>query len=195
MTADSREEVLESAFRRAGSGDPAAFAEWMAMVEHPLRRSLARFARAVDVEVVVQETFMRMWLVACDNTRRLEGGNASLKFALRVARNVAHEELRHTRLFNFYDDKALGELPETVFVPELPDPALRKAINECVDRLPAKPRTALNARVQDGQLPDRDLAAGVKMKLNTFLQNIVRARKLVAECLEKRGVRLKEVLS
>lgn len=189
MTADSREEMLETAFGRAESGDADAFAEWMAIAEHPLRRSLARFARAVDVEVVVQETFLRMWLVACDDTRRLEGGNASLKFALGVARNVAHEELRKTRLFQFVD-----EVPEPVSVPNLPDPALRKAINECMGRLPEKPRTALNARVQDGHLPDRDLAAGARMKLNTFLQNIVRARKLMAECLEKRGVRLEEVM-
>ncbi len=33
------------------------------------------------------------------------------------------------------------------------------------------------------------------MQLNTFLQNIVRARKFVAACLEKAGVPLKEFMS
>lgn len=194
MTDDNQADRLETAFRRAGLGDPDAFAEWMGMVENPLRCSLARFARAVDVEVVVQETLLRMWLIACDRTRRLEGENASLKFALRVARNVAHEELRHARPYHFLDDKELNQLPEVSFKPEFPDHALRKAIADCLDRLPAQPKRALNARVRDGHLPDRDLALEAKMKLNTFLQNIVRARRLVADCLEKRGVRLGEIL-
>jgi DNA-directed RNA polymerase specialized sigma24 family protein len=192
---DIQAERLEAEFRQAGLGDPDAFARWMAMVERPLRRSLARFARAIDVEVVVQEALMRMWLVVCDPTQRLEGLNASLRFALGVARNVALEELRRTRLYQFLDDKALNQLPEFSFNPELPDPALGDAIRECLDRLPGKPKTAITARIQEGHLPDRDMARGARMKLNTFLQNIVRARRLIANCLEKRGVRLEEILS
>ena len=33
------------------------------------------------------------------------------------------------------------------------------------------------------------------MTLNTFLQNVGRARKLIAECLRKRGVDLAELLT
>lgn len=186
---------LESAFRRAGYGDADAFAEWMGIVEYPLRRSLAAFARAVDVEVVVQESFLRMWLIACDPGRRLQGEKASLKFAIRLARNVALEELRHTRLYQYFDEKDYDELPEMRVVPQLPDPALRRAIHECLDRLPEQPKTALNARIEDGHLPDRDLAQGARMKLNTFLQNIVRARRLMAKCLEDRGVNLEGILA
>jgi DNA-directed RNA polymerase specialized sigma24 family protein len=191
----NQSERIESAFRRAGSGDADAFAEWMGMVEYPMRRSLAAFARAVDVEVVVQESFLRMWLIACDPARCLEGENASLKFALGLARNVALEELRRTRIYQYIDDKSSDALPEICIAPEFPDPALRRAIHECLDRLPAKPKTALRARIQDGDLPDRDLAQDAGMKLNTFLQNIVRARKFMARCLENKGVKLDGVLS
>jgi DNA-directed RNA polymerase specialized sigma24 family protein len=194
MPDDNQSDRLETVFRRAGLGDPDAFAEWMGMVENPLRCSLARFARAVDVEVVVQETLMRTWLVARDRTRCLEGENASLKFALRVARNVVHEELRHGHLYRLLDDEEWNQLPEASFKPEFPDYALRQAIVDCMERLPAQPKKALNARVREGHLPDRDLALETRMKLNTFLQNIVRARRLVADCLEKRGVRLEEIL-
>jgi DNA-directed RNA polymerase specialized sigma24 family protein len=186
---------IDTAFAVAGHGDTQAFAVWMSMVETPLRQSLARFARVVDSEVVVQETFLRMWLVARDPARRLEGEDALLRFALRVARNVVHEELRRMRPYQSIDDKELNELPEMSFAPELPDPALGKAISECIDRLPEQPKTALRARIQEGYMPDRDLAQRVRMKLNTFLQNIVRARKLMSECLERRGVRLVEILS
>ena len=56
-----------------------------------------------------------------------------------------------------------------------------------------RPRKAMEARLQ-GATPDRDLAEELGMKLNTFLQNIVRARKALAGCLEESGVRLAEYL-
>jgi len=74
------------------------------------------------------------------------------------------------------------------------DPALEKAIHKCIESLPTQPKRALTARIRNGHLPDRDLAQGVRMKLNTFLQNIVRARKLFADCLEHKGVQLAEFL-
>jgi RNA polymerase sigma-70 factor (ECF subfamily) len=42
----------------------------------------------------------------------------------------------------------------------------------------------------DGSRPDATLARGLGMRLNTYLQNIARARKLVAECLERHGIDL-----
>jgi len=181
---------LDAAFKRAELADAEAFGVWAGMVENPLRKHLARFARYVDVEAVLQETLLRMWLFVCDSSRRLEGENASLKFAYGVARNVAREEARCNGLGKFVDEKDLDHIPEPGFEPELPDPALRKAILLCIGRLPAQPKAALRARIQHEDMPDRELAEMQRMKLNTFLQNIVRARKFMAECLESRGVRL-----
>jgi DNA-directed RNA polymerase specialized sigma24 family protein len=89
----------------------------------------------------------------------------------------------------------LDKLPESCLNPEFPDPALGKAIGECMERPPAHPRNALAARIGEGHLPERELAQGLRMKVNTFLQNIVRARRLLTDCLERRGVRLGEILS
>jgi len=190
MAVASQSIMIEAAFRRARAGDADAFAEWMKMVEHPLWRSLARFARHIDLEVVVQETFLRMWIVACDLGRHLEGEYASLKFALRVARNVGLEELRRTRCGSTV---SFDEQPEPPVCFDFPDPLLKKTIYRCFDLLPQKPKSAMAARLQDGHLPDRELAGTLRMTLNTFLQNIVRARKFMAECLEKRGVRLEGI--
>jgi len=195
MTDAAQGNLRETAFRQARSGNLDAFADWMGMVEIPLRRSLTRFAGAVDVEVVLQETLMRMWLFATDTARPLEGENASLRFACRVAKNVALEEIRKYRHERFVDLDKLENLPEGALDPHLPDPALRRAISECVQRLPEQPRRALMARICEGHLPDRELAERVLMKANTFLQNIVRARRLVADCLGRRGIRLAEILS
>jgi len=71
----------------------------------------------------------------------------------------------------------------------VPDPMLRRAIAECRDKLPAKPREAFDARLASaGGKDDDDLAQAIGMRLNTFLQNFTRARKLLADCLKKRGV-------
>lgn len=195
MTYVESEDRLDEAFRAARSGDRTAFADWMGMVEIPLRRSLARFARAVDVEVVIQETLMRMWLIACDPQRELKGDNASIRFAFRVARNVALEEIRRCRHERFVDLNTLDDLPEGRVEVDPPDPALSRAIRDCMQRLPQKPRTALEARVRGGNLRDRQLAESLRMKPNTFFQNIVRARRLLRACLERRGVRLEEIMS
>ncbi len=195
MSRDQCAGRLDELFRLACVGGPEAFAEWMRMLEIPLRRSLRRFARAVDVEVVVQETFMRMWLVATDPGRTLEGTDASLKFAFRVARNVALEEIRRNRADRFVDLEKLEDLPEGTYDPPPGDPALAGAIAECFERLPAKPRRALLARLNGDSLADSALAAHMRMRLNTFLQNIVRARRSMEKCLEGKGVRLEEVMS
>ena len=195
MSDDHRAVRPDELFLLACWGRPDAYAEWMGMVEIPLRRSLQRFARAVDVEVVMQETFMRMWLVANDRQRILEGTNASLKFAFRVARNVALEEIRRRRLDRLVDLEHLEDLPEGSYDPEPRDPALARAIADCFRRLPDKPRRALGARLEGDCLPDRVLAERLRMRLNTYLQNIVRARRAMERCLEGRGVRLKEALS
>jgi hypothetical protein len=57
------------------------------------------------------------------------------------------------------------------------DPMLLRAIEECHARLPARPAAALEARRV------------------TFLQNVVRARGFLAECLRRRGIDLAVELS
>jgi DNA-directed RNA polymerase specialized sigma24 family protein len=192
---EDREDQLEELFRLARLGDRGAFAQWMGMIEIPLRRSLHRFARAVDVEAVVQETLLRMWLVAMDPQRALEGSYASLKYAFAVGRIVALEEMRRYRQDRFVELEVLDGLPEGRIDPDPPDPALARKIRECMERLPRRPHEALCARVHNGHLSDRQLAATLRMKANTFFQNIVRARRLLRECLARRGVRLEGILS
>ena len=137
---------------------------------------------------------MRMWLVARDPARVLEGSHAPIKFAMRVARNVALEEIRRYRHERFVGLDALDNRPEGRVEPDPRDPALARAIQDCMESLPEQPRRALSGRVRDGGLPDREIAAALRMKINTFLQNVVRARRLLRECLDRRGVRLGEIL-
>ncbi len=88
-----RESVLseiDHAFEGTRAGDAEAFAAWVRLVEISLRGSLRHFARAVDVEAVMQEGLLRMWRLA--PALKLEGQSASLRFALRMLHNLAVSE-------------------------------------------------------------------------------------------------------
>lgn len=172
-------------------GDVHAFGQWMAACESTVRDSLRSFARVIDVEAVLQETLLRTWQVA----PRFEPDgrpNALLRFTIRIARNLAISEVRRTKAAPVEAEAletalaAVDESPVTA-----PDPLLRNAIADCRDKLPPKPREAFDARLSSAGGDDDDtLAASLGMKLNTFLQNFTRARKHLADCLQKHGVDL-----
>ena len=185
---------IDTLFARVRMGDKLAFSRWMGRVERPIRMSLARFARAVDVEAIVQETLLRMWVLATRSLRELEGENASLRFAIGLARNLARSEARRMGRMQFLPPEDLPDVP--LDPPPAPDPGLAAAIRDCVGKLTAKLRAVLESRVARGALePDRELAAALGMKLNTFLQNVVRARQQMRTCLEGKGVPLGEIPS
>ena len=171
------------------SGDKQSFARWLSGAERPVRDSLRSFAKVIDVEAVLQEALLRVWQVA----PRFEPDgrpNGLLRLGVRIARNLAVSEVRRTRA------TPVEPADLEVAVDATPsDPILRQAIEACRDKLPAKPRQALDARLASGGgLDDDALASSLGMKLNTFLQNFTRARQLLAECLRKNGIVLDQEL-
>jgi RNA polymerase sigma-70 factor (ECF subfamily) len=175
-------------------GEPRAFGSWMSGAEPRVRDSLRSFAQVIDVEAVLQETLLRTWQVA---PRMVADGRPDglLRMAIRIGRNLAITEVRRTKATPAEGDDletalAAGEPPASA-----PDPMLRRAIVECHDKLPDKPRQALDARLASaGGQDDDDLATALRMKLNTFLQNVTRARQLIADCLHKRGIAIDQEL-
>lgn len=169
------------------AGDSRAFGQWVAGCELSLRGSLRKFAAAVDTEAVLQEALLRVWQVA---PKFAPDGrpDALLRFASVTARNVALSEMRRLGT-KVPEPEGLGA--EVAVAAQSPDPLLRAAVIDCRDKLPGKPRLALDQRLESaGADDDHVLAERVGMKLNTFLQNFTRARKLLAECLQKRGIDL-----
>ena len=170
------------------AGDAMAFAQWLAGAERPLRASLRSFAASVDTEAVLQEALLRVWQVAPRVTRDGKP-NALLRVAYRIARNAAIDATRRQRVTAVPMD--VLEAAAEPIAPSTPDPALRKALIDCHERLPPAPKRALEARLTDhGARHDRDLAAVCEMTLNTFLKNVGRARKLLVDCLSRRGIAL-----
>jgi len=174
-----------------GAGDDAAFGRWIAGAEPSLRQSLRAFATLLDTEAVLQEALLRVWQVA---PKFVSDGkpNALLRFAVTTTRNAAISELRRSAPTKEQLDALEHELAaEAEAQPSAPDPFLREAILECRKKLPRQPGLALEQRLSSGgKQDDAALALQLGMKTNTFLQNYGRARKLLAECLRKRGVDL-----
>lgn len=170
------------------AGDERAFARWLARAEASVRGSLRRYAVVADTEAVLQEALLRVWQVA---PRWQADGrpNGLLRLAIRIAQNLAISAARRHRLTPV---PAGDELPEPAVAPAgVPDETLRGALANCREKLPPQPAAALAARLDDGGLRhDQELAAALGMRTNTFLQNITRARRLLADCLRASGIDL-----
>jgi DNA-directed RNA polymerase specialized sigma24 family protein len=174
--------------------DRRAFGDWAGRVGRPVRRSLSAFARAIDVESVVQETLFRMWQFASEEGLALEGENASQRYACTMARNLARNLARKHRREQLLPPEDIPEDPGAVLLSPPSDPFLRKIIQDCFAALSAKLERAMKARLEHGHRPDAVVAEMLKMTKNTFLQNIVRARRQLKECLTKKGIHEHEAL-
>lgn len=86
------------------SGDADAFGRWLAGAEPRLRGSLRSYAARLDTEALVQEVLLRVWQVA---PRHLPDGrpNSLLRLAIRIARNLAIDEIRRVRSEPILDDE------------------------------------------------------------------------------------------
>lgn len=167
-------------------GDERAFTRWIAGAEIPVRSSLRRYAALVDTEAVMQETLLRIWLVA-RRCRKDGKPNSLLRLASRIARNIAISEIRRPGLAPAPSGPDVEELVDPA--PAFCDPLLRERIKECLARLPGRTAAAIMARLGAGGCePDKVLAVGLGMRLNTFLQNITRARRLLVDCLAGFGI-------
>jgi DNA-directed RNA polymerase specialized sigma24 family protein len=184
---------LDHELAAVAAGDPDAFGRWVAGAEASLRATLRPLAAHVDAEAILQEALLRIWQVA-PRCRPDGRPNALLRLGARIARNLAIDELRRTHATavdaDALDAAAAADEPDV----RAPDPLLRVIIEECRRALPRQPAAALMARIEAaGGEPDQRLAERLRMTLNTFLQNVGRARKLLAACLQKRGVDLAEL--
>ena len=172
------------------AGDTTAFGQWVAGAEPRVRGSLSRFAEAVDTEAVVQETLLRVWNVA--PRFRADGRPDGLvRLAVRIARNLAIDETRRRRPALMETEALQRAADQAAPAPAPTDPMLRRLIAACLDALPARPAAAIQQRIgARGGRPDHALAEAAGMRLNTFLQNVRRARVGLERCLEKQGVSL-----
>jgi RNA polymerase sigma-70 factor (ECF subfamily) len=175
------------------AGDQVAFGRWVSGGEPGLRAGLRSFAAHVDTEAVLQEALLRIWQIA----PRFEPDgrpNGLLRLGARIARNLALGELRRARVEPVEQEALIREADARSGELAEPDPLLRVLIARCREGLPPAPATALSSRLSSGGRSDRELASEAGMQLNTFLQNVRRARLSLVECLRRHGVVIAEVI-
>jgi RNA polymerase sigma-70 factor (ECF subfamily) len=179
---------LDAELPAIAGGDAGAFSRWLAGAERPVSESQRSFAAVIHVEAVLLEALLRVWQVA---PRFVPDGrpNGLVRLGVRIGRNLAISEVRRLRAVPTEPGDIEAALARAERPAAPPDPMLRESIRTCREQLPAKPRQALEARLASaGGGGDPDLAESLGMRLNTFLQNVTRARQLLAECLRRRGV-------
>ena len=135
-------------------------------------------------------------LPPCMPESELEGADASVRYVLRMARNLAISEVRRGKRTQLVPPEAFEENEALEVVDVLEARELRAALEACRERLPARPREAFDARMEHaGELDDRDLAGLAGMVVNTFHKNLSRARTLLVSCLERHGISLAGIAS
>ena len=98
-----------------------------------------------------------------DAPAHVAGGRRSAESAARAARPRSSMPLpwvgswlwrrcAGTARTGLWNSDVLDDLPEGRIDPDPPDPALARKIQDCMERLPRRPREALCARVHDGHL-------------------------------------------
>lgn len=157
------------------------------MVEMPIRLSLRSFARAVDVECVVQDTLVQMWIRRGEGCGPL-GENASLRYAIEAARDVARSQASRTGCEALlpHDDVPELELPPDMEA----DLALRKAMLDCFNKLEPEEEHNLRWRMELGWVRDVHFAEKYHMTTAALSETIARARKRVVRCLAQQGIKL-----
>jgi DNA-directed RNA polymerase specialized sigma24 family protein len=185
---------IDRLWAEACNGDQRAFGDWAGRVERPVQRSLLPFARSTDTEGVAQETLMRMWHLSQEDGGRLVGENASLRYAIGIAYNVARNMARKHKHQHLVP---LGHLPENgegSHHDPPSDPFLRDILKRCLDTLKGPLRRALGTRLEHGHRHQDEQAKLVGMTRNTFHQNVTRARKYFYDCLRRHDVHEHEAL-
>jgi DNA-directed RNA polymerase specialized sigma24 family protein len=142
----------------------------------------------VDTEGIVQEAFTRMWLRSQERMPALTGENASLRSAIVTAANLARNTARKHRREQLLPPEDIPVGIDPPVAPPLPDPLLRRIIRKCIDALAGPLRRAMRANLDRNHRPKPEQAQLAGMTVNTFNQNLVRARRGVDDCLRRNGV-------
>ena len=172
--------------------DEDVFKRWLERCQIHLRLSLRSFAAVVDVEVVVQETAIRVWERA--STIVPDGRPAFLaRWAVTVARNKARNEIK--RAEHEVPLEEPPDRPDTQIVRAGIDPFLRARLHACRERLPAALRRVIDVILADGgERSARECATASRMSYDAFRQNLARGRRALEACLREYGIEVRKYL-
>ncbi|GAA1008219.1 MULTISPECIES: sigma-70 family RNA polymerase sigma factor [Tsukamurella] len=126
---------------RAGRGDGAALADFVALTQHDVRRFIVLVAGAAEADDLVQETYLR----AFGALHRFEGRSSARTWLASIARHVVVDAIRHRCArpsLAVGDGSDLDGLTDGAPRRDVPEHA-RVELRDLLDRIDADRREAL----------------------------------------------------
>ncbi len=173
---------------QAQGGDMHAFEELVRRYRNQVFAVAYRFVRGrEDAWDVSQEVFVKAY-----RSLKTFRGEASFKtWVLRITANQCKDHLKKRRLATVAFDDALeaGQVANTGFEPadEVQSQEIRRALEQALERLPLKHRTAFVLREYEG-LSYEEMAQAMGCSLGTVMSRLHHARKKMRAALEQMGI-------
>ncbi len=151
--------------------------------EIPFRIGCRMLADPVEAEDIAQEALLRLWNYA---DRWVEGGPGIAAWLSRVGTNLCIDRLRKTRR------QTNEEAPDRADETPLADAAIesdevKQAVIECISGLPERQRASIILTYYE-QLSNQLAADNLEMNIKAFESLLYRARGILKDCVEGKGV-------
>lgn len=166
--------------KRIRRGDLQAFEQLVRTYQDALYRFLWHFLRSEELaKDVLQDLFVTLW-----QRRKNWQVEVSLSaYLYRSAKNAALNALRRQNTNRRHVVPLDGKHERIPARKRESDPALRQAIERCIDALPAGCRTAF-CLSRFEQFKYREIAATLDISVKTVENHLARALKLLRKCLQ-----------
>ncbi len=173
---------------RAQAGDTQAFEELVRRYRNEVFALAYHFVRERETAWdLAQEVFIK----AYRSLKRFRGEASFKTWLMRITANQSKDHLKKRRIKTTSFDEAIGsaEAPSAVATPDkqLAAKELGESIQEAVDSLPPKHRTAFVLREYEG-LSYEEMAQVMQCSLGTVMSRLHHARKKMQHALRRMGV-------
>ncbi|MCP4704421.1 MAG: sigma-70 family RNA polymerase sigma factor [candidate division Zixibacteria bacterium] len=168
--------------KRVQNGDMVAFSEIVDKYKNRLMNTIIRMISSQqEAEDIVQETFIRVY----QHRDSFDFRHCFSTWLYTIALNLARNELRKRKRFKFFDITDMqGHESEISVDMKLPS-NISKALEQAVDSLPEKYKTAFILRdIQEN--PYDEVAKIMNIPLGTVKSRVNRARALLRDKLKPR---------
>ncbi len=163
--------------------DAATFVQLFTKAQRPLYLFLLGLTgRPQDAEELLQNTNLVIW----SKSGQFDPGTNFFAWACQIAR---YEVLQYRQRFyrdrlKFSDEFIDVVAQETIIQNDELEPR-RKALEVCLEKLPAKDRELISRRYQPG-VSGKEVASGLGRPQNAVYQSLGRIRRVLLDCIQRR---------
>ena len=182
MSKETEKDIDYRLMRAVQNGDMVAFNEIVERYKDRLMNVLSRMLSSTEeAEDIVQETFVRVY----QHRQSFNFKHCFSTWIYTIGLNLGRNDLRRRKKFKFYDISDMqGNEAELSVDMKIPT-RMPELLNNAVQQLPEKYRTAFILRDVDEQ-PYEEVAKILNVPLGTVKSRVNRARMMLREKLQPR---------